>query len=73
MLFAAMNISTVSSTALTISENEIQLYKCQSDVLGCFFLMALLFIVLLTQPNQRKRTGHKPMGLVTGSSVLQAK
>lgn len=68
-----MHIFTTASAKLAISKNEIQLQKLPSDVVWYLFLVALLAVLLLAQPDQRQSTGRRPTNLVTGSAVLQAR
>ena len=68
-----MYIFTTASAKLAISKNEIQLQKLSSDVLWYIFLVALLAVLLLAQPDQHQSTGRRPTNLVTGSAVLQAR
>jgi hypothetical protein len=73
MLPATMNISTAASPALAGAEKEIQSHKLQSDASWYIFLVALLSILLLAQPDQRQSTGHKPTNLVTERVALRAR
>ena len=68
-----MHISTTASATLASAEKEIMSHKSQSDVRWYFFLVLLLSILLIAQPDQRQSTGQKSTGLVTNHVVLQAR
>ena len=67
----AMHISTATSPALVGPEEAVSLQKRPSNVLWYIFLVALLSILLLAQPDQRQSTVKKPTALVTGSTVAR--
>lgn len=66
-----MHISTAASPALAGSKEEVSLKKRPSDVMWYVFLVALLSLLLLAQPDQRQSTVQKPTTLVTGNTVVQ--
>ena len=67
----AMHISTVTSPTLAGPNKEVSLQKRPSDVFWYIFLVALLSLLLLAQPDQRQSTVQKPTTLVTGNTVVQ--
>ena len=66
-----MHISTTASPALAGSKEEVSLQKRPSNVAWYIFLVALLSILLLAQPDQHQSTVQKPTALVTGKTVVQ--
>ena len=64
-----MHIFTTPSAKLAVSKNEIQLQKLPSEAVWYIFLVALLAVLLLAQPDQRQSTGRRPTNLVTGSAI----
>ena len=68
-----MHIFTTPSAKLAVSKNEIQLQKLPPDAVWYLFLVALLAVLLLAQPDQHQSTGRRSTNLVTGSAVLQAR
>ena len=66
-----MHISTTASPALAGSKEEFSLQKRPSDVVWYVFLIILLSLLLLAQPDQRQSTGQKSMASATDNTVVQ--
>ena len=66
-----MHISTATSPELTRSKEDSLLKECPSDVTWYIFLVILISLLLLAQPDQHQSTAQKPTALIASNTVIQ--